>query len=52
MLLNKELLVCNIANLSLTIDEIYYVVDDRLGIYHMNHHRNIVTETKTNTKEL
>jgi hypothetical protein len=52
MFLNKVLFACNIAKLSLTIDGIYYVVDDRLGIYHTKHHRNVVTETKINTREL
>jgi HrpA-like RNA helicase len=52
MFLNKTLFVCNIAKLSLTIDGIYYVVDDRLGIYHTKHHRNMVTKTKANTKKL
>jgi hypothetical protein len=49
---NKSLLVTNITKVSLTIDGIYYVVDDWLGIYHMKHHRNVVTETNANTGEL
>ncbi len=52
MFLNKTLFVYNIAKLSLTIDGIYYVVDDRLGIYHMKHHKDVVTKTKANTREL
>jgi hypothetical protein len=52
MFLNKALFVCNIAKLSLTIDGIYYAMDDRLGIYHTKHHRNVVTKTKANTREL
>jgi hypothetical protein len=52
MFLNKALLVCNITKLSLTIDGIYYVVNDRLGICPMKHHKNMVTKTKANIKEL
>jgi len=52
MFFNKVLLVCNITKLSLTTDGIYYVVDDKLGIYHTKHHRNMVTKTKANINEL
>jgi hypothetical protein len=44
--LNKALLVCNIIELSPTIDGIYYAVNDKLGIYPMKHHKNMVTKIK------
>jgi hypothetical protein len=52
MFLNKALLVCNIVKLSVTIDGIYCAMDNRLGLYHMKHHRNMVTKSKAYTREL
>lgn len=50
--LNNTLFVYNIVELLLTIDGIYYVVDDRLGIYHTKHHRTWLPKLKANTREL
>jgi HrpA-like RNA helicase len=49
---NNLLLATNIAEIYLTIDEIYYVVDHVFKKYPHKHDGNILTKTKTSFRNL
>jgi hypothetical protein len=52
MFWNKSLLVTNFTEVYLTINGIYYVVDDVFRKYLLKHDINMLIETKTSIRKL